>query len=160
MAKVVKSQQQVIAEPWWVKIKIVYIGAGLGIVWWIITAILQHYVVEPLACRDLSSATACVDSFGVAGSVAAILVAVLSIYILVKTVQPRPIIIAIAAAVLLWSLGFVLRGLQLWETLLWALFIYAAAYSLFSLVARIRSTVVSVVVAAIVVIAIRLILML
>ena len=159
MARVIQTQQQqVIVEPWWVKIRIVYIGLGIGLSWWVLTTLLKSYVVDPIACRDLSTATACVDSFGVSGSIAAILVAVLGAYVLVRALQPRPIVIAIASAVLLWDLGVFMSGLSWWETLLWSLFFYAVTYTLFSLVARVRTVAASLVLAAAVVIIIRLML--
>lgn len=161
MARIIQTeqQQQVIVEPWWVKIKIVYIGLGMGLLWWVLTSILKYYVVDPLACRDLSSAGACVDSFGVSGSIAAVLVAVAGAYLLVRTLQPRPIVIALATAILLWDLGTFMSGLSWWETLLWSLFFYAVSYTLFSLVARVRTIVASLVLAAVVVIVIRLLLL-
>lgn len=160
MAKVVQGQQQVIVEPWWAKVKIVWIGLGAGLSWWLLTSLLKHYIVEPLTCRDLSTATACIDSFGVAGSISAIIVAILATLVLIRAFQPRPIVIALASAVLLWDLGSFLNGLSWWETLLWALFFYGATYVLFSWAARITSTAVSLVVAAVVVILIRLLLIL
>ena len=48
----------------------------MGLLWWVLTAILRQYVVEPIACRDLSTAAACVNSIQVSGSIAAVLVAV------------------------------------------------------------------------------------
>lgn len=159
MAKVIQSQQQqVVAEPWWVKIRIVYIGLALGVVWWVLTAILRHYVVEPFACRDLSGASACVNSFGISGNIAAVLVAVLGIWLLIRYFQPRPIIIAVATAILLWDLGAFLNGLVWWAALLWAIFFYAASYTLFSMVSRVKLLAVALVLAAIIVIGIRIIL--
>ena len=160
MAKVIQSQQQVVVEPWWGKANIVFIGLGLGLVWWILTSILKAYVVEPLACRDLATATACVDSFGIAGSIAAIAVVILGVLILIKALQPRPIVIALATGVLLWDLGAFVNGLSWWETLLWALFFYGASYVLFQFAARVNSTAWSLVLAAIIVIVIRLLLIL
>ncbi len=158
MAKVVQSQQQVIVEPWWGKVKILWIGLGAGLSWWVLTSLLKHYIVEPLACRDLATAAACVDSFGVAGSIAAIVVAILAMLLLIRAFQPRPIVIALSTAVLLWDLGAFINGLSWWETLLWALFFYGATYVLFSWAARITNTALSLVVAAVVVILIRLLL--
>lgn len=158
MAKVVQSQQQVVVEPWWGRVKIIWIGLGAGLSWWILTSILKHYVIEPLACRDLASAAVCVDSFGVAGSIAAIIVAVLGVLVLIRAFQPRPIVIALSTAVLLWDLGAFLAGLSWGETLLWSLFFYGVTYVLFTLVARINNTALSLVSAAVVVILIRLLL--
>lgn len=158
MAKVIESQQQVIVEPWWVKGRIIYIGLAMGLLWWVLTAILRQYVVEPIACRDLSTATACTNAFGVSGSIAAVLVAVAGTWLLIRYIQPRPIIISVATAVLLWDLAMVLDGLVWWAVLLWALFFYTASYGLFSMVARIRWLWVSIVVALLIVVGIRLIL--
>lgn len=156
MAKVIQNEQNIVVEPWWVKIRIVYIGLGMGLVWWVLTAILRQYVVEPLACRDLATATACVNSIGVSGSIATVLVAVLGTLLLIRYLQPRPIIISVATAILLWDLGLLVNGLAWWVIILWALFFYAASYSLFSMIARIQWLVVSLILAAVIVVGIRL----
>lgn len=160
MAKVIQSQQQVIVEPWWVKGRIVYIGLGMGLLWWVLTAILRQYVVDPIACRDLSTASACVNSIGVAGSIAAVLVAVAGTFLLVRYLQPRPIIISAATMLLLWDLGSIMNGLVWWVTLLWALFFYVASYSLFSMVARIQWLAAGLTLAAVIVVGIRLLVIL
>lgn len=160
MAKVIQSQQQVVVEPWWVKGQIVYIGLGMGLLWWILTAILRQYVVEPLACRDLATASACINSMGISGNIAAVLVAVLGTWLLIRYLQPRPIIIALGSLLLLWDLASLLNGLPWWATLLWGLFFYAASYVLFSLVARIQWLWVSLVTAVVIVAGIRLLLVL
>lgn len=158
MAQVIQNEQNNVVEPWWVKGKIVYIGLSMGLLWWVLTAILRQFVVEPLACRDLSTATACVNSIGVSGSIAAVLVAAIGTFLLVRYVQPRPIIISVATAALLWSLGAMMDGMAWYLSLLWALFFYAACYVLFSLVARITWLWVSLVVTLVIVVGIRLLL--
>ena len=160
MAKVIQSEHSFIVEPWWVKNKIIYIGLGMGLLWWVFTAILRQYIVAPIACRDLATASACVNSIGVSGSIAAVLVAVVGILVLVKYLQPRPIIIAIATAALLWDLGSMVNGLSWWVALLWALFFYTACYGLFSMVSRIRWIAASAVLAVVIVIGIRILLVL
>ena len=159
MAKVIQSQQQVVVEPWWAKGRIIYIGLGMGILWWVFTAILSQYVVEPIACRNLSTASSCVNSIGVAGSIAAVLVAVIGTVLLVRYIQPRPIIIAVSTMILLWTLGSIMDGLTWWVTILWALFFYTASYVLFSMVARIQWLVISLLTAAVIVIGVRLLAM-
>lgn len=158
MAKIIESQQQVIVEPWWVKGRVIYIGLGMGLLWWILTAILRQYVVEPIACRDLSTAAACTNALGISGSIATVLVAVAGTWLLVRYLQPRPIIISAATLALLWDLAALMAGLAWWATLLWALFFYTASYGLFSMVARIRWFAWSLALAALIVVGIRLLL--
>ena len=158
MAKVIVDEQIRVVKPWWDRVNVPIIGAGLGLVWWVLTSILRNYVVEPLACRDLASAGACLDSFGLAGTIAAILVAILGTAILVKAAQPRPVVIAVATAALLWSLGAYMNGLVWFETLIWAVVLYALSYTVFSFVARLRTLLAVLIVSAVVVVAIRLLL--
>jgi hypothetical protein len=160
MAKVIQSQQQFIVEPWWAKARILYIGLGMGLLWWVLTAILRQYVIEPIACRDLSSASACVNSVGVGGSIAAVLVAVVGTWLLIRFFQPRPIIISVATIALLWDLGSVLSGLPWWAVLLWALFLYTASYTLFSMISRVVWLAWALTLAAVIVVGIRLLLVL
>lgn len=155
MAKVIQDERKVVVEPWWAKGSIAYIGLGLGLLWWIVTALLSQYVIEPLACRNLSSATACIDAQGVAGNVTMILVAVIGMALLVRSVQPRPIIISLGTAVVLWGLGSILGGLTWWSVLLWSLFFFAVSYGLFGLISRIKWLWVSLVVAVAVAVGIR-----
>lgn len=160
MAKVIQSQQQVIVEPWWVKGRIVFIGLAMGLLWWVLTAILRQYVVEPIACQNLDTAAACVNSIGVSGSIAAVLTAVAGTALLVRYLQPRPIIISVATLVLLWDLASLMSGLAWWWTLLGALFFYTASYALFSMVSRIQWLAAALAIAAILVVGIRLLLVL
>ncbi|MES2630373.1 MAG: hypothetical protein V4611_00230 [Patescibacteria group bacterium] len=158
MAQVIVDERTVVVKPWWVRVRILFTGAGLGLLWWIFAALLQNYVVEPIACRDLTSAAACVDSLGVAGAIATVLVAIIGAFVLVRTLQPRPIIIALGVAILLWSLGYYITGLFWLESLLWAVVLYAASYVLFGLIARIVWLPASIITAAVVVLVIRILL--
>ncbi len=155
MAKVVQNQPDVV-KPWWAQLSTLYVGAALGLVWWVLAVILQRYVVEPIACHDLTAASVCTGSFNVAGSIAAVAVAALGAYILVRLWQSRPIIIVAASLVVLWDLGGLLNGLVWWEVLAWAIGLYALVYWLFSLTVRFKNTAMAVATAAIVVIIIRL----
>lgn len=158
MAKVIQDERNVVVEPWWAKGKIVLIGLAMGLVWWVLTAVLKQYVIEPTACRNLSSATACVDSFGVSGNIAMVIVAVIATFVLVRFVLHRPIIISVGSAILLWGIGSMLSGLLGYVTLLWALFLFTVSYSLFSLVARIQWLWVSLAVMLVIVVGVRLLL--
>jgi len=158
MAKVIQNEQNVVVEPWWAKQKSLYIGIGAGVVWWVLTAMMRQYIVEPLACRDLSSATACVNSLDVSGNIAAVLVAALGVAALIRYSQPRPIIVALAPLVLLWGLGGMMNGLAWYWTLLWVVVLYGASYGLFLMVARIKNMPLALTAAIVIVVGVRLLL--
>lgn len=120
--------------------------------------LIQKYIVEPLACTDLASIAACSGAFGLAGSIAAIMVASTALFVLIHLYQPRPIIIAGASLVILWDLAALMNGLSWWQTLIWAVLLYTLSYSLFSLNARIRNIIVATVVCVVLVVVIRLLL--
>ncbi len=160
MAKVIESEYNTVAKPWWAQIKMVWLGASAGLSWWVVSTLLNRYVVEPFACRDLATVQTCVNSFGTSGSIAAIIIAVGFTYVLVRNLQPRPIIIAAATLVLLWDLGTLMSGLSWWVSLLWAVLLYVVSYLLFALVACMRMLWLSGLTALFIVVAIRLILLL
>ena len=74
--------------------------------------------------------------------------------------QPRPVVIAIGAAALLWDLSTLINGLVWYEALGWSLLLYALAYGLLWFIARIPSTVASLGVGIGVVLILRLLLLL
>lgn len=158
MAKVILDQQVVVVKPWWARVRIVFTGAGLGLLWWVLTALLRHYIVEPLACRDLSTAATCVNSIGLAGSIATVIIGVLGAFLLVRTQQARPVIISVATAILLWNLGTSIGGLTWYEGLIWGIVLYALTYVLFGLIARIVWLPAAVITAIVTVLVIRILL--
>ena len=158
MAQVITDERSVVVKPWWVRVRIGFIGALLGVTWWVITVLLRQYVIEPLACRDASGANACVDSLGVAGAIATVVIAILAVFVLIRTLQPRPIVIAVSVAAILWSLGTYIAGLAWYEALLWAIALYAASYALFALVARIVWLPAAIITAVVIVLGIRILL--
>ena len=160
MARVIVDERTVVVKPWWARVRIVFTGAVLGLIWWVLATLIRIYIIEPMACRDLANAVTCVDSFGVAGNIATVIVAVLGAFALVRTLQPRPMIIAVAAAVVLWGLGQYLTGLSWYEAILWSVVLYAATYVLFGLVARIVWFPAAVITAIVTVVAIRILLVL
>lgn len=156
MAKVIQSDQRIVAEPWWGKIKSTYVGLGMGVAWWVLTALIRRYVVETLACRDLSAATTCVNALSVSGAIAAIVIAVLGTIALIRWAQPRPIVVSLATLVVLWGLGGLESGLSWYGALAGSVVLYGLSYTLFSLVTRIRGMLLSIIVALLLSVGIRL----
>lgn len=135
MAKTVVDQT-VVVRTWPTWLKVVLIGAGIGLTFWILTAILARYVVEPLACREMANVAFCVNATGIAGNISTILVAIASVFALIRLGIVRPIIITVASAALLWNLGAMLVGLFWLEAILWSVALYAVTYGLFAWITR------------------------
>lgn len=137
MARVITNEQSVVVEPWWGKGYPAYIGVVAGLTWWVLTIIIRQYVVEPLACRDISSVATCLNAFDISGNITAVLVAAIALFVLIRFLQPRPIIIVIASLIVLWGLAGMVNGLAWYWALGWSVVLYGLAYSLFAMIARI-----------------------
>lgn len=151
-----KSQQIIdntVVMPTWASwLRVVGIGAGIGLLYWVLTILIGTYVVEPLACREAAS---CASADSIAGKVATVLATVVAIFAMVRLSIVRPIIVAVAAAVLLWDLSVYTAGLFWLEAVAWSVLAYALVYGLFGWVVRSMSLVLAIIIAVLVVVAIR-----
>jgi hypothetical protein len=117
-------------------VRTIVLGAVTGLIFWLLTILIANYVINPLACGRLFNATLCVDPTPVAGTIAAILAAVVGVISMVRIGAARPIIIAVASAALLWDLGAWTDGLFWLEAVAWSIVLYAAVYALFAWITR------------------------
>lgn len=137
MAKIVTTEHNVVSTNQWAGwLRVVGFGAATGLAVWILTALLGRYVIEPLACGQALNAQVCVAVTPLAGNIATVLVAPLAILGMVRLGIIRPIIIAVAAAALLWPLAAWVEGLFWLEAIAWFIALYAVSYGLFSWIAR------------------------
>ncbi len=155
MAKVVVDKQSVVAA-WWPKLHLTVVAAGAGALWWLLTGLIARLVVEPLACKSSATLTACGDVPSISGAITTVLVMTIALYGLVSIRQPRPLLLVIAASVVLWGLGLYTAGLQWYIVLLFAVLAYGATFHLFALTGRVRAFWLSCLVTALVVVAVRL----
>lgn len=161
MAKVVVAETTtVIDRTWSIWLRTLAIGAGLGLVFWIMTILLSNYVIEPLACRELTAAGNCSNAVVLGGNIATILTALVGIAVMVRLNVFRPIILAVATAALLWNLAGMTNGLFWAEALLWSIVLYAATYGLFAWISRYPTLWVSLVISILIVVIIRIALVL
>lgn len=159
MAKALVDQE-VIVRPWQTWLRVVLIGAVIGLAFWVITALLARYVVEPLACRQMAEAAVCANATGVAGNIATILAGLGSIFALIRLGVARPIIVTVASAALLWNLAAMMVGLFWLEAVAWSIALYAAAYGLFAWITRYSILWVTIVVSLAIILLIRIALVL
>jgi len=136
MAQVVITDQQAVAESWAMWVRTVILGASVGLVFWILTVLIGRYIIEALACGPVLNAALCADPKPLAGNIATILVAVLGVVAMVRIGAARPIIVAVAAAALVWDLAAWTNGLFWLEAIAWSIIIYALAYALFAWITR------------------------
>jgi len=134
---------------------IIGIGLVVGLAYWVTTVLLTRYVVEPLACRDIATAASCVGAIGIAGKIATVLLATLSLLVMIRVSLFRPIIIAVATAVVLWNLSVYTTGLFWAEALAWSIVLYGLSYALFGWIARQMNLVLAIIVAVAVAVMIR-----
>ena len=155
MAQVIIEDQAVINRTWMTWGRTIAIGAGLGLIFWLLTLLIGRYVVEPLTCRTIVDATMCTDATPLAGKIATILVAVIGVITMVRLRIARPIIITVAAAALLWNLASWTLGLFWLEAIAWSVFLYALCFALFAWITRHVTLWVTIVVSLLIVLIIR-----
>jgi hypothetical protein len=142
VAKVINSdvESQVINSyyPIW---KIILIGLLSGILFWLLTVVINQYIISPYFCRSSIEVYTCLNSVSVSGNVAMILIAVLGIAIMTWLMIPQSLVICIVAAAALWGLSQWTDGLITVEIIIWNIVVYILAYVLFSWLTRFKSIV-------------------
>lgn len=118
---------------------IVATGVALGILFWGLNAWVNYYVVEQILCRSSATLTACSDSTALSGSIATIIVAVIGVFLLVRVRVRQPLIVAVASAIILWTLSSWIDGLAWYEAALYSVGLYILTYGLFSWITRYKS---------------------
>lgn len=116
MAKIisrnVESNTVIESLPIW---RVVILGILLGVSYWFLTLVLSRYI----------------DSIGVAGDIATIIVAAVGIVSMLNLHMTRPLLIALGTAVSLWGLAKLTNGLNEIEIVFWSALIYGISYTLF-----------------------------
>lgn len=135
-------------------VRVILIGAVIGVVTWGLTLLLDSYIFQGIVCKGSASAQ-CTSSFEYAGISASILAGGLGLLGLVRTRVFRALLIVIAAMVSLWGVSALLKQ---WD---WPIAVpvsavfYAVAYGLYAWIARIRSFIMTLVIIVILIVAIR-----
>jgi hypothetical protein len=147
-------------RPWQAWLRIVLVGAVVGVVVWILTLLIGKYIIEPFTCREIANVAQCVNAASIAGNIAAVLSALLALFALVRMNIAQPVIIAVGSAALLWDLAAWTNGLFWVESIAWAIVLWALSFGLFAWITRYTRMVPAIIVAFIVVVIIRIALIL
>jgi hypothetical protein len=138
-------------------LRIILVGAGVGVITWGLTLLLDTYVFKAIVCQDAASVQ-CASSFEYSTISASILAGGLGLLGLVKLRIFRALLVVLAATVSLWGVELVMRPWEWQIALPVSLLLFMVAYCLFAWIARLRSFVMTLVVLAILVVAVRLVL--
>lgn len=160
MARLVTNEQVTILQPWQQWLRTVFIGAGLGVLFWVLTALLSRYVIEPITCQQIVDVAACVDATSRAGMIAAILTGFVAVLVMVRMRIAQPIILAVGTAAILWDLAAWTTGLLWIEAIAWSILLYALCYGLFGWITRVPRLIIAIIIGLIICLSIRIILVL
>jgi len=119
-------------------IQVAIFGIGIGAGAWLLTQLIRQVILVPLLCGDATAST-CLSAPDTAGSIAAVIIAIIGVLGLVRLSIYRPLIIVVAVAICLWGLSSWVGGLPWFEGLAWFVLLYAVSYVAFAWLVRPRA---------------------
>jgi hypothetical protein len=139
-------------------VQIFILGAVLGLVAWLISALVSNYVIAPLFCKaEGGNFSVCAQGGLLASNIASLIVGGLAVVALLRLGVFRPLLISLAVVISLWGIGPWTGALPWYESLTWTALLYAVAYLAFSWLARIRVFWIALLATLIVIVVVRLI---
>lgn len=122
---------------WW---QIAVTGLAVGALYFILTALISQFIIDPLYCGASLNVANCSNSIGISGNIATILVGTIGLGIMVSLRVVRPIIVAVMSAILLWGLSVWTSGLSWGEIVASSAILYAMGYVAFAWISRYNET--------------------
>jgi hypothetical protein len=114
------------------------IGFVLGVSAWLLNLGIQRFIVEPFFCHNADSFGVCAQGGTVAWVAAVIIALAAGLFTLVRFNVYRPLLIVLAVVISLWGVANWLGPLSWWQASLWHGVLFALAFALFTLIARIE----------------------
>jgi membrane associated rhomboid family serine protease len=140
MARIIREDQPEVTSTYeW--LYVLFTGITIGILYVGLMALIQQYVIEPLYCKSVVDATVCTNSQTISGNISSILVAIAALGLFIRLRVFRPIIIVVAAAILLWGLSSWTAGLGGFEIVASSAILYGLAYLMVSWICRYERTI-------------------
>lgn len=133
-----------VSFSWW---KVLLIGAAIGALYYLLTALIGRFFIDPMYCKTALEAANCANSLAISGNIANILVGAIGLGALVGLRVVRPLIIVGASVVLLWGLSTWTVGLFWVEAVAWDALLFGLAYLLFGWICRFNRTTIVVIIA-------------
>ena len=135
------------------------IGAVIGALSGGLYVLFHTYIFQAVLCRDQAN-TACGQAATYAAITTAFIASFVAVVVLAHIRVYRPLLIILAAILALWGIQSIVAVLPWYWALVGMIAVGALAYSLFAWIARIRSFILSAVVAIVIAVIIRCIIVL
>lgn len=139
-------------------VQVLLLGVGVGLAMWLLAFGIDHLITRALLCGAAS--TACGGSTAVAGNVSLVLVSIAGLLGLIRLGVYRPLLVVIAAVLVLWGLANVTFGMMWYESLAWTMLLTAVTYAALTWLVRPRLFVWAMIFVVAIVVAARLVPML
>jgi hypothetical protein len=128
---------------------------GLGV--WVLDLGIQRYFIEPIFCHNADSFGVCSQGGTVAWIIAIVLGMAAALFTLVRFNVFRPLLVILASVISLWGVANWIGPLPWWQAMLWHGALFALAFGLFSLIARIERFGIAFVLTIVLILAFRLV---
>lgn len=119
-------------------VRIVLLGAAIGMIGFTLTLLMREVIFEPIFCGDMT-AEKCTSPTDTANTIAMIIMSLAGLLGLVRLSVYRPLLIVIAVDISLWNIGSLTIHLPWYEALAWWGILYACCYLFFSWLVRPRA---------------------
>ncbi len=117
-------------------VQVMLLGVGIGLGMWLLALGIDHLITRALLCG--SASTACGGSTAVAGNVSLVLASIAGLLGLIRLGVYRPLLVVIAAVLILWGFANVTFGMMWYESLAWTMLLTAITYAALTWLVRPR----------------------
>ncbi len=154
-----ETRSNLVPMTWRELARIGAIGAVIGALSVGLYVLFHAYIFQAVLCRDQAN-TACGQAATYAAITTAFIASFVAVVVLAHIRVYRPLLIILAAILALWGIQSIVAVLPWYWALVGMIAVGALAYSLFAWIARIRSFILSAVVAIVIAVIIRCIIVL
>lgn len=136
-------------------ISIALVGAGVGVLTWLVSLLLQTLLIEPVFCQSADSFNACANGGTISIVISTIVANILGLIALVRLGVYRPLLVVLAAIITLFGIHSLVGSMSWYEATAWYATVYAVSYALYAWVARMVSFAVTLAIMFLLVIVLR-----
>lgn len=136
-------------------VEVVIVGAVVGLLVWVLAGVLDVHVFQRWLCGENGSVSYCSEASNYANATAMIIGALVGLFLLIRAMVYRPLLIVLAVTLALWGLPTLTAPLHWFAGVLAAVLLTAIAYLAFTWLARLQSILLSLVTVVVVVLITR-----